>query len=118
MIVTDTEGWLCLECGEPIDRASGAFCDVAPEPGDVTVCVYCGHVMVFREGLVLDNPDAEECYQIAGDKGILAIQRARARVTEEVRRARERRERESEGNAGQGDRAGGEVRVECGEAVS
>jgi len=76
----------CRGCSKPIDAATGVFTEkeVRPKPGDVTVCLYCGHLMVYREGLVLDDPSAEEMYQIAGDERILAIQRARGKVMKKV----------------------------------
>ena len=70
----------CLACGEPADAASSVDGERVPEPGDFTVCLYCGHIMVFykQDGqLRLGNLTAEECRKVAGDKRILAIQRAR-----------------------------------------
>jgi hypothetical protein len=73
----------CLGCNERIDGASEPFEGGSPNPGDVTVCIYCGHIMVFGEGLKLRNPDDDEIKEIAGDRRILAIQRARARMKED-----------------------------------
>jgi len=51
--------------------------DDKPASGDVTVCLYCGHIMAFAEDLSLRELTNEEAREVAGDKRILAIQRAR-----------------------------------------
>jgi hypothetical protein len=74
----------CLACGALLDAATcPGNKDAQPEPGDFTICIECGHIMVFRDGLRLDNPNAEECREIAGHHCILAIQRARGALTNE-----------------------------------
>ena len=57
--------------------------DDAPSPGDITVCLHCGHIMAFDDGLKLRELTAEEAHEIAGDKRILTIQEARAKVMKE-----------------------------------
>jgi hypothetical protein len=67
----------CVDCGKQLDGAIGVDTDDAPDPGDFTVCAYCGSIMVYNDGLTLRQPDAAEAREIAGDKRILALQRAR-----------------------------------------
>jgi hypothetical protein len=67
----------CLDCGKSLDAATSIFCDARPTAADITICIYCGHIMMFTNGLALRNPTREEQIEIAGDKRILAIQRAR-----------------------------------------
>ena len=77
----------CLGCGKFVDAATGVFGARTPESGDVTVCLYCGHLMVFREfrgRLQLDNPTDKEIHAIAGDKRILAVQRTRGKIKEQI----------------------------------
>lgn len=71
----------CLDCDELID---GATCvevegDRYPEAGDVTVCLYCGHLMMFdfEDDLMLRDPTDAELLTLAGDKRILEIQTVR-----------------------------------------
>jgi len=77
----------CPECGHKLDAANvveeGEIQGTQPEPGDFTICLNCGHLMVFTEGLKLREPNDEEARIIAGDKRMLAIQRARAIVLRE-----------------------------------
>jgi hypothetical protein len=61
--------------------------EAVPEPGHFTICFECGHIMVFGEDLRLRDPTAAECWEIAGDKNILAAQKARVQVQELRRRA-------------------------------
>lgn len=67
----------CLHCGRQLSGATAVGDDAAPTPGDATVCIYCGHIMVFAEDLKLRNPIAAEIDDLAGDERILTVQRAR-----------------------------------------
>jgi len=73
----------CLACGKLLDGATGINDDAHPDPDDWTVCIYCGHIMVFTRDLMLRNPTATEIRQIAGDSRIVAIQRARKAMEKE-----------------------------------
>jgi hypothetical protein len=68
----------CLHCGAPLDGASGVGVDASPDPGDITVCIYCGHIMAFADDLTMRPLTDAEAYEAAGDERILAIQKARA----------------------------------------
>jgi hypothetical protein len=70
----------CLSCNKALSAATTPLGNYSPEPGNVTVCWYCGHIMVFGEGLRLRELAPDEIIDIAGDKTILAIQRARSKV--------------------------------------
>ena len=60
---------------------SGIFVEEAiPSEGDVTICIYCGHISVFNTDLTLRNPTDEEIHIIAGDQRILKIQKARTKI--------------------------------------
>lgn len=43
----------CLECGHEFNRASDVVTDNMPAPGDVSVCIECGSIAVFRDDLTL-----------------------------------------------------------------
>ena len=68
----------CLGCGEINDMA-GTAADRDPEPGDITLCWYCGHFMVFADDLTLRNPTGAEMLIIAGDPELLRLQAMRAK---------------------------------------
>lgn len=67
----------CLGCGKKVDDVICVSGKGSPRPGDVTVCLYCGHIMVFVEGGDLRNPTSSEMDKIAGDRRVIALQRAR-----------------------------------------
>jgi hypothetical protein len=89
----------CAHCGHVLDAASAVSQigrwphngqrrfnvndDVDPKPGDMTVCIICGHVSVFADDLQLREPNDEEIVRIAGNPALLAIQWARGKVMKE-----------------------------------
>jgi hypothetical protein len=72
----------CTNCGKALDRAAGIDNDAQPEPGDASICIECGHLMVWDENLELRDPTDKEIYELAGDPRIIAAQRARGRAQE------------------------------------
>ena len=68
----------CLSCSKVLSGTAMVNGDARPDSGDITVCIYCGHIMVFADGLTLRNPTDAEMIEIAGDERILGIQRLRA----------------------------------------
>lgn len=71
----------CVSCNKVANMASHVSDPLAkPDPGDVMICLYCGHVMVFDNDLRPRQPTDKEMYDIAGDPEIVAMQNARARI--------------------------------------
>lgn len=70
----------CVDCGRKLNGAMSVDGDHTPSPGDFSICMHCGHFMVFGENLDLRNPTDQEILDIAGDTRVLAIQWARAEV--------------------------------------
>lgn len=67
----------CIACGYPLDAVTSVGRGRRPESGDVTICMKCGHIMGFRKNQTVRNLTSAEMIQVAGDKRILAIQKAR-----------------------------------------
>jgi hypothetical protein len=67
----------CLACGKRLDRATSVDGNHQPEMGDVTICIGCGHLMGFDDDLRLRELTDTEMVKVAGDRRIIAIQRAR-----------------------------------------
>jgi len=62
----------CVNCGKVVDAATGVNKDYerAPKDGDVAICIYCSHIMVYDNGKVR-NPEGQEIIDIAADPDIL-----------------------------------------------
>ena len=70
-----TKRCACLNCGHLLS-ASGTIQDgvsAAPHEGDYTVCLYCSHLMVYRDDLSVRNLTSAEIIEAAGDKDILEV---------------------------------------------
>lgn len=62
----------CINCGRRCDAASPVDeVRAKPKSGDVTLCIACGHLMVFGKDLKLREPNALELIAIAGDRRIV-----------------------------------------------
>lgn len=61
----------CLNCGQPL-TGLGMVGEDAPPPGegDVLVCLYCSHLMEWRQGLLAELDD-QAIRDIAGDPDII-----------------------------------------------
>jgi hypothetical protein len=70
----------CLGCGTLLDTATSLFEDAIPNDGDVTICIKCGHIMVFENNRPR-NPTDVEMKDIAGNPRILAVQKARGKIS-------------------------------------
>jgi len=79
MIVPDSE---CLHCSKIINGAIQVNGDQMPSPGDYSICVYCGHLMVFGDNLILRNPLPIELNAIAGERVLLKAQEIAAAFRE------------------------------------
>jgi hypothetical protein len=75
----------CLNCGKILDAASDPFGKQKPRPGDITICIKCGHVMAFNSDLQYRELTSEEILIIAGNKKLITLQKARAEIMKEVK---------------------------------
>jgi len=72
----------CLRCGKKVNAASCVADDNAvPEPGDVTICIACGHLMAFADDLSYRELTDEEVLEVPLDE-VSRIQNARKRIEE------------------------------------
>jgi hypothetical protein len=75
-MITRTRLSHCPHCGRPLDAhgdTPGERDDKAPRPGDVSVCMKCGGVMIFTEGLGLRIATPEEMRVIDRDPKIQSV---------------------------------------------
>lgn len=69
----------CLSCGTRLNTTTSLFGDAEPSDGDITICLKCGHIMVFEDERPR-NPTDAEMHMFAGDRRIIAAQKARGKV--------------------------------------
>ena len=50
----------CPSCEKKLDAATHPTGDVAPSPGDVTICLGCQDILIFTEELGLRRPTDQE----------------------------------------------------------
>jgi hypothetical protein len=70
----------CLGCGKVMDAASGLGTKRKPKPGNIGVCLYCGHLQAYGWDLKFRPLTDEEMLEIAGDERIVAANTARAKM--------------------------------------
>lgn len=66
----------CLSCGKPLDSSSmvGPNGETAtPSEGDMTVCLYCRHLMTYNADLSLRNLTGEEIIEVAGEPILVSM---------------------------------------------
>lgn len=89
----------CLNCRRELDAATNIDGKaVGVPPGSFTICVYCGHLMVYGDDSRLRELTDAEMIEVAGDPRLLAIQWARGKAIKakrirKIERARENQKR-------------------------
>jgi hypothetical protein len=76
----------CPFCGKVMDCASNIEGKGAPEPGDVSLCIYCGGVMIFDRELVGRKPTDPELFALALSDCWPTVERARRAIMIELHR--------------------------------
>ena len=71
----------CIHCGRRLDEHSGVSVKGSkPAPGDYTVCLFCGTLMVYGTDMLLRSPTDDEIHTIGGDPLYLKTQKFAALV--------------------------------------
>jgi hypothetical protein len=75
----------CPSCRRDLSGYSSAPYEkqVTPRPGDITICLYCGHLLVFADDLTVRNPTDAEMTSLAGNREVLRMQRLRGDFVKE-----------------------------------
>jgi len=69
---------ICPSCGAPNDGASHP--DGKPSEGDLSICMYCGHLAIFRADLRLRDPTVAELEIIRHDERVQTMLRLRLKM--------------------------------------
>lgn len=65
----------CLNCGKKLNACSSATAESMPNPGDITICLYCGHIMSFSDDMSLCELNDDQIKEIAGNPDIIKHQK-------------------------------------------
>lgn len=76
----------CLNCGYQLNAATCTDGHSSPEPGDVTVCIECVHIMAFDNDLSLRQLTDDEMIQIAGDSRLIRLVNAIGKANKEFKK--------------------------------
>ena len=75
---------VCPHCGKQCDAATAACDDEAhPNPGDFTLCIYCGTMCISGDDMGLRKPTPNEEREFARDDNVRKLLRAWSRFQEE-----------------------------------
>ena len=66
----------CTNCGKDMDAADPTSGGRGPKPGDVAICFYCHHLMVYGDELILRELTDQEIKQVAGEPEIILAMKA------------------------------------------
>jgi hypothetical protein len=70
----------CPRCAYEVDAASGLTSDDAPSPGDIALCLNCGAINVYLDGLqIRKSSNTEEQAVLRSSQGPM-VARARAEI--------------------------------------
>jgi hypothetical protein len=67
----------CLGCGKALDSASGMD-KAAPSAGDISMCMYCGHMAKFVDSDTIRQLTGAELIEVCAHPIITRAQRVRA----------------------------------------
>jgi len=67
--ITLTNPQIC-KCGRTLNAHAG---NTIPETGDVSVCYYCGRIMIYNENLSLREPTEAELSELQDNERLLSL---------------------------------------------
>lgn len=61
MIETQHAETVCQKCDHKLNTSAGLTAGLAnPEEGDISICLYCGEISIYRSDLTLRKPTEQE----------------------------------------------------------
>jgi len=70
----------CLKCNYRMDCTTEAYGNSVPKAGDISMCMMCGHLMIFKEDLTVRDLTHEENEQAKSDPNVIYADIVRAGV--------------------------------------
>ena len=78
MKTTRTPKNKCPACGYQVDAVSEVDGNAVPEKGDISICLNCGAIAIFKDDLTLRKPTGEELLKVSLDPNVIKHQIHRA----------------------------------------
>lgn len=75
----------CPACGHDIEASTHLVDEVSPEPGDVSVCLYCGEFYIFDDDMNFRDPTPEEYVRLEATPELDLVRRAAVLVHKRMR---------------------------------
>ena len=79
----------CISCGKTLNAASAVDSEGRPSPGDISMCIGCGKIMIYGDDFTMREPTEAEMVEMVMDEEMNArltqMQRARKALKPEVR---------------------------------
>jgi hypothetical protein len=69
----------CLRCGKRLDSATPMNGAITPAPGDISICLGCGHVMAYDDDLMFRELTAKELLKVTCDPRVIEFNKLRQR---------------------------------------
>jgi len=70
----------CLNCGYRMDCTTDAYGDGTPKDGDISMCLHCGHLMLFNKDMTVRELTPDERAKITCDPQVVRADIVRAAV--------------------------------------
>lgn len=70
----------CSKCGYLMDATTHAYGNELPNPGDISMCLSCGHATLFDHDLQQREPTREEALRISLIPEVMKAQLVRANM--------------------------------------
>ena len=65
----------CTNCHAKLNATSSSSEEDSPNPGDITICLYCGHIMAYSDDMKLRDLTDEEVIEVAGHPDLIKNQK-------------------------------------------
>jgi Zn ribbon nucleic-acid-binding protein len=78
----------CLDCGHKFDWSAAVTRDgktIKPTPGDISICIKCGHIMAFKDDLTVRQLTDGEMKRVAGDPVVISARTAQHLAAKEIK---------------------------------
>jgi len=79
IVTKRTRACPCPNCGLELSGATG-WTGHGPKPGNMCVCIRCGHLLIFNEDMTVREPNDDEVVELAGNKTMLTGQHVAAHM--------------------------------------